>query len=270
VGYGQPEVPRHEYRFSTPRTTRTVRLLLIANIAVFLVQSICRLVWKHDPLIPVFGLVPDMVFRQGYVWQVVTYAFLHGDLLHILFNMLFLYWFGCDVEALLGTGRFLLVYMGAVVVGAAVQAVVYIAGAANIVLLGASGGVMGVLVFYAMCWPYRTIFFMLLFPMRMRTFALLTVAIDLYVAVFNPYGGVGALAHLGGAGFGFVFWRFQHRLDKALRGYALHRQSAQRRRMVQDEEALDRVLQKVHERGVHTLTRSEKGLLKRMSERMRR
>ena len=255
----------HDFRERTAslRMTPVVRVLLFANIAVFILQNILRRRMGHDVLADTFGMHPPQAVLGGHVWQFVTYAFLHGGLRHILFNMLFLYWFGRDVETRLGSKRFVWFYFGAAVAGAAVFCPMYVKWGG--VMFGASGAIMGVVVVYAIYWPNRTVLFLFLIPMKVRTFALLSIGIDLYAAYFDPYGGVASLAHLGGAAYGYLYLKLYPHWSVWRASKARWQEQWNHRREARDDELLDKVVDKVHEYGMHTLTDGEKKFLKRMS-----
>ena len=94
------------YRYSAvPSTTPVVRWLLILNVGIFLLQ-----IAFLDRYIPILGLVPAHLLGRGYLWQIVTYMFLHGSFLHILFNMLFLWMMGSEIERYWGSREFLKYY----------------------------------------------------------------------------------------------------------------------------------------------------------------
>jgi membrane associated rhomboid family serine protease len=139
------------------------RALLVANLLVFGLQ------WLTGPLLELnFALWPPADVQYPHaghlqVWQPITYAFLHGSLQHLFFNMLALYMFGGDVERLLGVRRYTIYYFACVLGAAAAQLVVMgqMEGPPH-ATLGASGGVFGLLLAFGMAFPQRRI--MLLFP----------------------------------------------------------------------------------------------------------
>ena len=259
--------------FGAPRLTPVVKGLLIANVAVFLLQGLVQLIFRGPYLELWLGLWPEDVFTRGYVWQLITYAFLHDtrSLLHILFNMLFLFWFGRDIELRIGPRRLLILYFGSALAGALAFSLVRLAtGAASGPVIGASGAVMALLVLAGIYWPDRMILVFFLFPMKLRHFVILAIAIDLWNEIFGAQAGVAGLAHLGGAAFGLAFhflepaWRT---LDERLRQAAYRRAQAG---AAEREAALNRILDKVHEHGIHTLSSREKRFLKRISEEKKR
>jgi len=206
--------PRHEYggpqqyrvSFGGP-VTPAVRIIIIINVAVFLFELIVAGAGGAGALDSLFdwvALTPATVFTKLFVWQLVTYMFLHSPfgIWHILFNMLILWMFGSDIERVWGTRRFVRYYL---ITGIG-------AGLANCIFwqprtIGASGAIFGVIVAFAMLFPTRKILFMFIFPLSARQFALLLAAIELInLGAFSP-DGVARLAHLGGALTGYLLIR---------------------------------------------------------------
>ncbi len=184
------------------------RTLLVANIAVFLLQQISGdwlIIWFalwpfHTP--PEFGV-------QFLPWQVLSYGFLHGSLAHIGFNMLALYIFGSSIEQLLGTRRYLIYYLGCVFAAATTQLIVQsLMNTAPVPTVGASGGVFGLLLAYGLFFPRRTI--MLIFPpipMPAWVFVTLYGSLELVLGITGTQSGVAHFAHLGGMLGGFLLIR---------------------------------------------------------------
>ena len=188
------------------------RVLLIANIAVFLVQS-----YAGDAFIIWFALWPfgTPVYTgpeapPGFLpWQIVTYSFLHGNSLHLLVNMLGLFMFGSEVERVLGYRRYFIYYLVSVLSAAIAQlAMSAFGGGPPYPTVGASGGVFGLLLAYGMFFPHRMV--MLIFPpipMPARVFVIFYAALELYLGVTGTQAGVAHFAHLGGMLGGFVLLR---------------------------------------------------------------
>jgi membrane associated rhomboid family serine protease len=159
----------------------------------------------------IFGRArPAALVMPGFQpWQVVTYAFLHADLFHILINMYVLWMFGMQIEQQWGSRRFG-VYFFVCVIGAAL-AQVLIRWGAPVPTLGASGGVFGVLLAFGMMFPERRI--MLLFPpipIKAKWFVIGLGALELFAGVSGGQSGVANFAHLGGALAGLLliqYWR---------------------------------------------------------------
>jgi len=187
--------------------------LLAANVAVFLLQLAGGLpLIEHFALWPPAGSGP----RSGppfELWQLVTYSFLHGGMLHLGFNMLALYTFGRDVERLFGSRWFLQYYAASVVAAALCHLVVSAwMGAEPIPTVGASGGVYGLLLAFGVYFPRRTL--ILLFPpipLPARVFVVLFAALELYFGVTGTASGVAHFAHLGGMLGGWLMIRMRRR-----------------------------------------------------------
>jgi membrane associated rhomboid family serine protease len=183
------------------------RALLVANAGVFVLQQLAE-----DPLVALFALWPIAPGSAFAPWQVLTYGFLHGNLLHLLFNMLALFMFGSDIERLFGQRRYLTYYFGCVLMAGLAQITVsFLAGGPPYPTLGASGGVFGVLLAFGMYFPSRII--MLIFPpIPMPAWLFVTTygAIELYLGVTGTQAGVAHFAHLGGMLGGYLmiqYWR---------------------------------------------------------------
>ena len=133
-----------------------VKNLIIANVAVFLLEWLFRI-----RLAGTFGLVPAL-FWKGYLWQVVTYMFLHGGFMHLFFNMFVLWMFGSPLEAVWGPKRFLNYYFICGIGAGLLNAV--ITPGSPIPTVGASGAVYGLLLAFGMLFPNQLIFIYFLFP----------------------------------------------------------------------------------------------------------
>ena len=182
--------------------------LIAANVAVFLLQGLA------PQLIVPFALWPlatsGMNLGASFApWQLVTYAFLHGGLLHLAFNMFALYMFGGALERVFGTRRYLTLYFVSVLSAAATQLVVAMLSGAIYPTIGASGGVFGLLLAYGMYFPHNRV--MLLFPpipMPARTFVVLYAVLELFLGVTGSQEGVAHFAHLGGMIGAYVLLRY--------------------------------------------------------------
>ncbi len=190
--------------------TPAVKALIISNSAVFVFETLLRLAGftaVDEILRTLFALQPDMVYGRGYVWQLATYLFLHGDLGHILVNMFMLWMFGVEMERMWGRARFLKYYF-LTGVGAAIVTCFFSPQSRTI---GASGAIFGVMLAYGMSFPDRQILFWFVFPMKAKHFVLLLAGIELWVSSQYVSDGIGHFAHLGGMLFGYLYlkraWR---------------------------------------------------------------
>ncbi len=177
--------------------------LLIANGLLFAVQQFPQF---ENLLRNYFALWPlKSVFANFYPWQLVTYGFLHGDTMHLVFNMFMLWMFGRELELMMGPRRFLIYYMTCVIGAGFVQLVVAGLMGSPYPTVGASGGVFGLLLAFGMTFPNRMI--MLLFPpipMKAKYMVVLFGILELYLGVSGRAPGIANFAHLGGMLFGFL------------------------------------------------------------------
>ena len=153
----------------------------------------------------IFGsLSPDVGFRP---WQLVTYAFLHGSFMHILFNLFILWMFGMQIENKWGSRRFAIFFF-VCVIGAALIHLAFID--RPVPTVGASGGVYGVLLAFGMMYPNQPIYLYFLFPIKAKWLVIGLGALELWAGVTGTQAGVANFAHLGGMVFGFAmiqYWR---------------------------------------------------------------
>lgn len=179
--------------------------LLILNGLVFAAQQ-----FDYRFMVINFGLWPAGVTNSPFApWQILTYGFLHGDFMHIAFNMFALWMFGRELELMMGARRFLTYYLTCVIGAAFVQLIVAKFTGAVYPTIGASGGVFGILLAFGMAFPNRMI--MLIFPpipMRAKYFVLLYGLLELYLGVSKSAPGVAHFAHLGGMLFGFLLLQY--------------------------------------------------------------
>jgi membrane associated rhomboid family serine protease len=182
-----------------------VKGLLIANCVVFVLQLLAG--GRMDAL---FGLIPSAVVTRFFLWQLATYMFLHGGILHLVFNMLWLWMFGRELEGTWGTDRFLKFYFTCGIL-AGVLCVIgnYAFGLPNVVTIGASGAIYGLLAASAALWPDRMIIYIIV-PMKMKYFVGLMALIS-FVQSSNVNSGVSNVAHLGGLLFGYILVKMPRR-----------------------------------------------------------
>jgi membrane associated rhomboid family serine protease len=177
-----------------------VRILVVANVLVFLLQGLANdwleINFALWPLQPIDG----HVYFQP--WQIITYAFLHDthNILHILFNMWQLWMFGAEIERYVGPRRVLACYFASVVTAAIAQLAVPMLFAAPAgPTLGASGGVFGLLLAYAMMFPTRKVVLLIPpIPMPAWLFATIFACLELFFGVTGTLSGIAHFAHLGG------------------------------------------------------------------------
>ena len=192
------------FSFGLGPVSTALKLLIGANVVVFFAQAfVPSLTWT-------FGLMPAAVLGELHVWQLVTYMFLHGGILHILFNMLALWMFGAELERMWGTRYFLKFYF-VTGIGAAMLTVLvsllpfgFADELRHSIVIGASGAIYGLLLAFALYFPDRPIYMYLVFPIPAKYFVLIMGGLAFYSSL-GQGGGVANATHLGGLLVGYVF-----------------------------------------------------------------
>ena len=241
-----------------------VKYLLIINGAVFLIQIISNVF-----LASVLGLVPARFIGEfpKYIFQPLTYMFLHANFLHIFFNMFTLWMFGTEIEYSWGSKEFLKFYL-LCGIGGALFSLVFNPNM-TYPIIGASGAIYGVLVAYWLMFPGRILLLFFILPMQVRW------AIPLFALMnfFASGPNVAHLAHLGGAVVGLAYikldWRLL-RISKWLRSFRTTRQTAklERRRQKAEEimKRVDEILDKINQVGLENISSDDKRFLEEASQ----
>ncbi len=263
MGY-RPRFTREYSLFAEPLTP-AVRVLLIANVLVFVLRVLVhgQVPGVFDYL---FGLSAEW-YRNGMVWQLGTYMFLHAGFIHLLFNMLILYFLGTEIERTLGGRNFLIIYWVAGVLGGLGWSLLTEVG----VCIGASGAVLGLLGAYVALFPQRQITVLIFFiiPVTMRAWVLAVIlgGIDFLLMATHISSPIAHAAHLAGlvAGYSFVFvvfkkrrWRIRFRSGRRARGLKVLRNDDG---VPAHEDEIDRILDKIALKGMSSLTRQERETL---------
>ena len=210
-------MPRTVLPFSLPPFTGWVRRIILACAGIFLFEVVLKAISldRYNHLLFYFSLIPSEVLR-GKFWQLVTYAFLHKTFGHLLFNMLTLWFMGSWLARGEGERRSLECYsfstVGAALVTIAVSYTGVLGMKPDISTIGASGGVLGVLMAIGMLYPEDEI---TLFPIPLSLKAKYLVGIWAFFVIVSIFesseGGVANFAHLGGLLFGFLYVKFMPR-----------------------------------------------------------
>jgi membrane associated rhomboid family serine protease len=184
------------------------QLLLVANIAIFVLEAAGMV------SLDTFALwLPGGFGSRFELWQVVTYAFLHGSTGHLFFNMLALYMFGSEIERLFGWRYYLRYYFACVLAAAACHlAVTSWLGGPPVPTVGASGGIFGLLLAYGLYFPDRRVMLLIPpIPMRARTLVIVFAVVELVFGVTQTAAGVAHFAHLGGMLGGWLMLQARRR-----------------------------------------------------------
>jgi membrane associated rhomboid family serine protease len=265
--------------------------LIILNAIIFGLQTFTRQAVFDGPITSAFILNVSDVFH-GEVWRLLTYAFLHDGIWHIVFNMLFLYWFGKDMEDIYGSREFLAFYLTAAFLGGVAYSLeALVRNRMDIPCLGASGAVTAVMVLFALHYPRNVIYLFMILPVPIWLFVAFQVLQDTLTFLSREETRTAVVVHLAGAAFGFLYYKNQWRvlnLVPNFRGWQRER-ARPKLRVYREEEAtapvsvaaptsasadvdeqleakLDAVLEKVARFGQASLTESERQILFRASE----
>lgn len=263
--------------------------LIVINAALFLINAI--ITGESNLITNLLSLHGFTIFNPAFYWQFLTYGFVHSPtmLLHILGNMLMLFFFGREIEQRLGRAEFLRFYLLTIVFAGIIYAVSNFG--EKFLMLGASGGVVGVVILFALYFPHRTVYFWGLFPLPVWFLGTLYVGYDLWAVLMKHENGVAVAAHLAGAAFAVMYVYLRWNFGKFF-GFFLLRKNPftvfQRRRPPlsvynpKDEKSgheddssedlsrqVDEVLKKYSEKGEASLTAEERGILKKASEKYR-
>ncbi len=253
--------------FNRP-TPRVIKILLYVNIGVYIGDFLLRLLRIHF-LHDWFALTPERAVSDFMVWQYLTYAYLHSPTspLHILFNLLILWMFGCELAGYFGAKRFLVLYHVAAFTGGVAQVVSqYVKNAPAESTVGASGAIMGLLAAYALLFPNRQILFFLIVPMKMKYFILIIIGVDFISGTNFLSTGTAHFCHLGGILAGFLYMFLSGRLGE----FFLRLEEKMRAREAEKEQdvrnTVDALLEKIRREGIHTLSAREKRFLNNASK----
>jgi membrane associated rhomboid family serine protease len=235
--------------------------LLVANIGMFLVQG------AFPMIVGYLAFIPRLVLTQP--WTLVTYMFLHGGFMHLLFNMIVIFFFGPRVESRLGSNRFIVLYLLAGITGALLS-LVFTPRAA---VIGASGGGFGIMLAFAMFWPREKVLIWGIVPVEVRLLVVITTILALFSGFSGAGRGTAHFAHLGGylGAYLYLLWldrtsgarRFRRkvttagpRVEKAVAGQWKNLKLDGVHDLTKEE--VNRILDKISAQGLGSLTEQEK------------
>lgn len=259
--------------FGAPSPSTAVRNLILACVLVFLVQTFAGFAGFAGRLEAWTALVPGAVWTKGQAWRLVTYMFLHGDVWHILFNMLGLWMFGQPVAYQLGDRGFLGLFFVSGIVAGLFSGFFYLLGGSGMVpVIGASGALFGVMLAFAKFFPDAPVI-LVIFPVPARVAVWIFGAIALLSSMGGAGGGVAHLTHLFGLLGGWLYLRFHEPVAMWVSGHVRRKEN---RRVEKAAEVLmereeyfdtrvDPILKKISKHGIESLTRQEKAILERAS-----
>ncbi|MCZ6671971.1 MAG: rhomboid family intramembrane serine protease [Verrucomicrobia bacterium] len=286
--YDRPYMREPQYR---PSTLKPLYWLLGSIAGVFIIQNLAAN-WFQSPVFHLLFALSNYAVEKGFIWVFVTHSFMHGGMLHLLFNGIMLFWLGRILLRMLGAQRFFTLYGLCVLVGGVLWFMVNFWQNSGASVIGASGGVMGLLVAFAMHFPNQPIQLLLFFviPIRItpKKLVIILLLIDLAGLLFNelaPFGGgipIAHSAHLGGMLGGWVFVKFilnrdftinagDIKLPKWITNKKTKQASTGRFRINftnrnELQQEVDRILDKINTQGFGSLSEEEKSTLDKAKE----
>ena len=202
---------RYRFSFGYGLTPVVKNLMILMGIVFILQMFVARWFDLY------FGLVPVLVWKKYFLWQLFTYIFLHGGFSHILFNLLALWMFGGELENYWGSRKFLF-YFFFCGVGAAICTVVF-SPYQFVPTIGASGAIYGLLLAFGWLFPNRLIYIYFLLPIPAKYFVIIFGLIEFFASMGGAGGGVAHLTHLGGLLFGLFYMAYPMIRQKIRREY---------------------------------------------------
>jgi len=209
------------------RVQSVVVSLILVNAVIFLFTELIRIpvprgmagedgllsvyFQRYGLFIPLFALVPALIVRLGWVWQMFTYMFLHGSLLHLFFNMYALLLFGRPLEERWGRREFFLFYAFSGVGAGAVTLLWNLFSNPFIPTLGASGAVFALVLAFGLEFPNAVLLLFFLVPVRAKYAAFIFGGIELVMILTGSMTNIGHFTHLAGLAFGYLYylWRIK-------------------------------------------------------------
>lgn len=260
------------HRFFHINTEDAVSLLIIINFLIYFLQLLLG-----DHLVRTFGLVPYRTIHKLHLWQLITYLFLHGSFLHLFFNMYVLLLFGKPLQEIWGRREFLK-YFFITGAGAAIFNIL-LTPSSQIPIIGSSGAIYGILVGYAMTFPYSVILLFFFFPLPARQAVVLLGIMEFFSGISGSKIGIAHFAHLGGLLAGFIYIKyFQYRklyffdflqlpskiflrLIRKIRTPRIKKMQYYRHSRKLSKEEIDHILTKILMYGPQSLTEEEQKIM---------
>ena len=247
-----------------------VKILLIINIIVFILIEISG---QRNILFQLFGLVPRSVIYEYKIWQICTYLFIHGGLLHIIFNMLVLWIIGKDLELEWGKNNFLTFYF---ICGVGAGLITVIINTQSFIpVVGASGAIYGVLVAYGFTYPNRIVYLYGLFPLQVKYLVLGLGLIAFFASLSTSTSNISHITHLSGMliGITYIFlkykWKYIYLWYIKMRIKTIqHKPNNNEDEISSIKMQMDNILDKLNEDGWDSLTQHEEEFLTKSSKRL--
>jgi len=249
------------------RITPVVKYLVIVNSGIFFIQLLLHPQWSM-----LLGLAPA-IFWRGYVWQPVTYMFLHGGVFHLFFNMLVLWMFGSTLESTWGQRRFLKFYFICGIGAGLLNAVV--TPGSLIPTIGASGAIYGLLLAFGILFPGQLIYIWGIFPVKAKYFVIGIGVLELLTSMSVTQSRIAHFTHLGGMLFGLVYMKWSV-WQRSVSLWQVEKKRERHLRVVWDRDKekqklgkeIDALLDKAGRNGIESLSAKEHARFNELSRKL--
>ena len=248
------------------QTPDGIKMLIVLNIFIFILVELSGF---RLELIKFFGLSPYLAWHSFYIWQPLTYVFLHDGLFHIFVNMIVLWMFGRELELELGKIKFIKYYLYTGI-GSGIVTVIFTYNSI-VPIVGASGAVYGILMAYALFYPNRTIYLYGLIPFQVKYLVMLIGTTALIASIAEINTSISHLTHLSGMLVGFILLRknfIYHKINSYLSQIKIidKKETDTQNKNNKIDSDIDTILDKLKKEGWDGLTQSEKMLLFNVSK----
>ncbi len=250
------------------RQWKAVSYIILISSIIFIVGFFISKVFSYQ-LYLFLGLSRMDLLSNFAIYQPITYVFLHGSFLHLAFNMFALWVFGREIEALFGTTKFLLLYFVAAVFGGLAHILF-----SEFYLIGASASVFAILLAYGITWPNRKILLAFIVPLKVKYFVVIVMIMEFILSLDSTMGdGVSHLSHIGGLLGGAIIltiykkYNIKLKKDDLLILYRQRKNLKKEKKIKNEKEQVDRLLEKISIKGMKSLSRAEKSFLDKASKR---
>jgi len=195
--------------YTIPKTPKLIKYLIYSNVTVYIASLILTAAGIN--ITTLLGIVPFLVLKKYFVWQFISYMFMHGSVFHLLVNMLMLWMLGTELYTIWGTWFFIKYYfICGIGAGVAVVFLSFLIPSSFMVpTIGSSGAIFGLLLAYGLIFRDRVLYVLGLFPVKAMKLVLIMGAIELVSMFSQENSSISHLAHLGGLVTGFAYLRIK-------------------------------------------------------------
>ena len=256
--------------YSNPlNITHGVKFLILINVIIFCLIEVSG---QRNFCFKTFGLVPHSILNEYKIWQTFTYMFIHGGLLHIVFNMFILWIFGKDLEAQWGKNKFLIFYF---ICGLGSGFITFLFNVYSLIpIVGASGAIYGLLVAYGFSYPNRIIYLYGLIPISVKYLILGLGCISFFASISTTQSNISHITHLFGMIIGALYMIIMRNKQVLRLWYlkfitsSIQKQNTNNNEKENIKKEMDRILDKINDEGWESLSNYEENFLTNASKKV--